>query len=742
MLQRWRIVGELTLLLVLCGTPSSFAASDYYNHNVFDNSVTSDYYYYSGGRSLFPSTLQLHAGQLPVETKLFYTPPNALRLQWQSVAGGSWEAEIRVQDIRNRRIDLTGDTLYLWCYSPESIPAADLPFIQLEDESHDFTVPVRLGTTALPAKHWTQFKLPLAQFSTASVYEFDPRRLHSVYFSQSSADDVQRTLIVDEIKIDDASVASQVPDDSRKPTPPHNVRAKGYDRHVDLSWEPSADDTLQGHIIYRSLAHRRFRPIGIQAAGMNRYIDFIGRSGQQAAYMVRSLDRAYHQSSFSNEVSASTRELSDDELLTMLQEECFRYYWEGSHPVTGAPLENIPGNSRIVATGASGFSIMAMIVGIERGFVTREQGLKRLTAIVNFFEKAPRYHGAFPHFLDGETSEGVPVFGMFDDASDLVETSFLMEGLLVARQYFDGQNAAERALHTKITRLWEGVEWDWFQTNPLKEALVWHWSPRWSWYIGHRLTGFDETMITYLLAIASPTHPIPPALYYTGWAGQSPDAVTYRSGWSGTTEGDHYWNGHTYYGIKLDVGVGPGGPLFFTHYSFMGLDPNAVHDRYTNYFENNRNIARINLAYCIANPGHFKGYGSDDWGLTASDDHLGYSVHEPVITRDNGTITPTGALASFPYTPDASMAAFKHFYRDLGDRLWGVFGPRDAFNLDHNWFSPIYMGLDQAPIVVMVENYRTGMIWKLFMSNPEIQAMLPRIQNDPTQSRSPSADPK
>jgi hypothetical protein len=249
-------------------------------------------------------------------------------------------------------------------------------------------------------------------------------------------------------------------------------------------------------------------------------------------------------------------------------------------------------------------------------------------------------------------------------------------------------------------------------------------------------------MITYLLAIASPTHPIPPALYYTGWAGQSPDAVTYRSGWSGTTEGDHYWNGHTYYGIKLDVGVGPGGPLFFTHYSFMGLDPNAVHDRYTNYFENNRNIARINLAYCIANPGHFKGYGSDDWGLTASDDHLGYSVHEPVITRDNGTITPTGALASFPYTPDASMAAFKHFYRDLGDRLWGVFGPRDAFNLDHNWFSPIYMGLDQAPIVVMVENYRTGMIWKLFMSNPEIQAMLPRIQNDPTQSSSPSADPK
>jgi hypothetical protein len=323
---------------------------------------------------------------------------------------------------------------------------------------------------------------------------------------------------------------------------------------------------------------------------------------------------------------------------------------------------------------------------------------------------------------------------MFDDAGDLVETAFLMEGLLAARQYFDGQSAAERSLHSKITHLWESVEWDWYQATPQEDALVW--SPRWSWYISHRLTGFDETMIAYLLAIASPTHPVSPSLYYRGWAGQSPAAVAYRSGWSGTTDGDHYVNGHTYYGIKLDVGVGTGGPLFFTQYSFMGLDPKDVTDRYTNYFENNRNLARINLAYCVANPGRYIGYGPDNWGLTASDDHLGYSVHAPVLTSDNGTITPTGALASFPYTPEASMAALKHFYRDLGDRLWGVYGPRDAFNLGRNWFSPIYMGLDEAPIVVMVENYRSGLIWKLFMSNPEIQSMLPKIHTDITQPQS------
>ena len=724
---RW--ASRLFLILILVFLPSVLAAApDYYTHVIFDNSVTSDYYYYSGGRSVYPSTLQLQSGEIPVESRFFYTPPNAMRLQWRSVAGGSWEAEVRVVSIRNRRTNFDGDTLFLWCYSPQPIPAADLPNVQLQDEEYDFSVPVRLEVPGgdLPARRWIQAKLPLKQFATESVYPLDVRRLHSVYFSQSAADGTPRTLMIDEIKIDNEDVAST--GEGRSPlAAPQNLRAKGYDRHVDLSWDPVASENLQNYIIYRSLDHHRFQAVGIQAAGMNRYADFIGRSGQKALYMVRAVDRAYQQSAFSNEAGATTRELTDDELLTMLQEACFRYYWEGAHPATEATLENIPGDSRVVATGATGFGIMALVVGVDRGFITREQGLRRLAKIVNFLEKAPRYHGAWSHFLDGDSAQTVPVFGMFDNAGDLVETAFLMEGLLTARQYFNGGSFAERSLYEKITRLWQTVEWDWYQKTPQNDALVWHWSPEWSWYINHRLTGFNETLITYLLAVASPTHGVPANLYYTGWAGQSPAAVAYRSGWSGTTQGDHYVNGNTYYGIKLDVGVGDGGPLFFTQYSFMGFDPRGIHDRYTDYFDNNRNLARINLAYCIANPGHFKGYGPDDWGLTASDDQFGYSAHAPDRANDNGTITPTGALASFPYTPDASMAAFKHFYRDLGDRLWGPYGPRDAFNLTENWFSPIYMGLDQAPIVVMVENYRTGLIWKLFMSNPEIQPMLASI---------------
>jgi exo beta-1,2-glucooligosaccharide sophorohydrolase (non-reducing end) len=729
------------LIVLRCG---AVAPTDYYNHVVFDNSITPDYYYYSSGRAVFPSTVELLSGSLPVEKKNFFTAPNALRLQWQSVAGGSWETELRVVSMRNRPTDFRGDTLYMWCYSPEAFPAADLPFIQLEDEEHDFTAPIKLDGIEgdVPAKRWFQVRLPLSEFETASVHPFQARELHSLYFSQGAADNTPHTLIIDEIKIDNRTAATPVAPEVRSPPrSPKNVQATGYDRHIDIRWDPVAEPgDLQSYAIYRSIGKHKFQPIGIESADINRYTDFIGRSGVTATYRVKAVDRSYRQSALSGPAAASTKEASDDELLTMLQEACFRYYWEGAHPVAGTTLENIPGDERIVATGASGFGIMALIVGVDRGFVTREQGLERLTKILDFLEKVPRYHGAWAHFLNGDTAQSMLVFGMFDNGGDLVETSFLMEGLLAARQYFKDDGQAGQSIYQRITHLWETVEWDWYRRSPTNDALLWHWSPQWSWFIDHRLTGFNETMITYLLAIASPTHGVPASLYYSGWAGQSEAAIAYRSGWSGSNEGDRYINGHSYFGIKLDVGIGSGGPLFFTQYSFMGFDPRGIHDRYTDYFDNNRNLVLIDQAYCESNPGHFQGYGADDWGLTASDDQLGYSAHAPDRATDNGTITPTGALASFPYTPKASMAALKFFYRELGDRLWGVYGPRDAFNLTRNWFSPVYMGLDQAPIVVMVENYRTGLIWKLFMSNPEIQPMLDKIGFQPDNAAKASAD--
>ncbi|MEO6221079.1 MAG: glucoamylase family protein, partial [Ginsengibacter sp.] len=383
--------------------------------------------------------------------------------------------------------------------------------------------------------------------------------------------------------------------------------------------------------------------------------------------------------------------------------------------------------------GASGFGIMALIVGTERKFITRKQSVERFLKIVNFLEKAEKFHGAFSHFIDGPTARAEPFFGKRDNGGDLVETSFLLQGLLTARAYFNKEDANEKIIRNKITTIWQNIEWDWYRRYPDSKYLYWHWSPDKEWIINHRLTGWNETMVTYLLAIASPTHNVPASLYYSGWTNQDSTGQQYRINWGGTTDGSMYTNGNNYFGIKLDVGVSNGGPLFFTHYSYLGYDPHLITDKYTNYFANNRNIALINYRYCLKNPNNYKGYGDSCWGLTASDGPYNYGANEPVPSRDDGRIAPTGAVSSFPYTPGESMKALKNYYYNYGKFLWGEYGFRDAFNLPQNWCSQIYMGLNQAPMIVMIENYRTGLLWKLFMSDTDIkngmEKLKPELQN-------------
>jgi exo beta-1,2-glucooligosaccharide sophorohydrolase (non-reducing end) len=733
-----KLFSAVSILAVLLVPPLLVAGdTEYYRHVVFDNSLTSDNYFYSHAQASAPSLIEQQNGRLPVETKWFVTPPNALRLQWQSKESGGWEAEVRLVDFRNRFPEMLGRNLYLWCYSPQAIAADDLPRIMLSTTREglqvaefpgSFSDPLPMGKFAgdLPAGRWVRVRIPLSEFRTGSIYQFHPAFVQNVFFLQGRSDGKPHTLILDEIRIDDdvdgvAGGASSLP-------APQNVKAIGYDRHVEVRWEPVNDPALDRYVIYRAEDGKDFHPIGIQIPGTERFIDFIGKTSVTAQYEVKAMDRQYRQSAFSNSAAATTREFSDDELLTMLQEACFHYYWEGADPHSGMTRENIPGDDRIVATGASGFGVMALVVGASRGFITREQAVDRLTKIVGFLETAQRYHGVWSHYMDGATGKTMPVFGTFDNGGDLVETSFLMEGLLTARQYFHGPSEKELALYRRISQLWQTVEWDWYRDNPQSDFIYWHWSPQWAWQIHHPLIGFNEVMITYVLAMSSPTHAVPVDLYYSGWASQSETAIHYRGGWSKAVDGDHYGNGATYFGIKLDVGVGTGGPLFFTHYSYMGFDPHSLHDRFTSsYFDNNRNLALINRAYSIANPKHFPGYGPESWGLTASDGPMGYLAHAPDDGDDDGTLTLTGALASFPYTPDASMLAFKHYYRDLGLQLWDIYGPRDAFNAGQDWVSNIYMGLNQAPIAVMIENYRTGLIWKQFMSNPEVGAMLQKL---------------
>jgi hypothetical protein len=729
-----------TLCLVFaapCLAPPVAAQDDYYRHVFFDNSHQLSSYWHSSAAFSAPSQLHSTGDRLPVDSTRFRTPPNALRLEWQSEPGGSWDAQIHLVNFPNRHPELAGDTLYLWLYSPRAIAAADLPGIVLSDASSgtlvanlpgSFTVsePLASFTGDLPANSWVEVRIPLAKFRSAHAYPFHAERLQSIVFHQGRADGAKHTLIVDDIRVDGEPAAGAGTAELHAPT---QVSAKGYDRHIDVQWRAREADGADYYVVHRSIDSRPFVPAGIQRPGIGRWTDFMGRSGVQARYRVAAHSWQGRESPQSPTVSATTRAMTDDGLLTMLQEASFRYYWEYSSSRTGMARENVPGVDRILATGATGLGVSALVVAVDRKFITREQGVERLGKILSFLERAPRYHGAWSHFYDEDTGASMPLYGLHDDGGDLIETSFMIQGLLTARGYFNRRSASEQSLRQRITALWEGVEWDWYRLSPDSPYLYWHWSPRWGFQMQHPLIGYNETLPAYLLAIASPTHPVPASMYYTGWASQDPRARGYRQGWSGSPDGNLYANGQTYFGIELDVGVGSGGPLFFLHYNFIAFDPHALRDRYTSsHFENARRIAEINRAWCIANPGKFAGYGPGAWGITASYGSAGYSAKAPDSASDDGTITLTGALASFPYTPEASMAAFKHFYRDLGAELWGIYGPRDNYNRSQGWLAYHYMGLNQAPITAMVENHRTGLLWKSFMANPEIGAMLEKLE--------------
>jgi hypothetical protein len=405
--------------------------------------------------------------------------------------------------------------------------------------------------------------------------------------------------------------------------------------------------------------------------------------------------------------------LKDDALLDTVQRQTFRYFWEAAHPVSGLAFDRRTSGRRAddavedpVTIGGSGFGVMALIVATERGWIERAAALERLDRMLELLLSARRYHGAFPHFMNGRTGETIP-FSLEDDGADLVETSFLMMGLLCAREYFARDSQEEAATRSRITMLWEEVEWSWF-TQGGREVLYWHWSPHHGWAMNHAIRGWNECLMTYVLAASAPRYSIDAAVYHSGFA-----------------SGPGFRNGKSWYDIELPLGMAYGGPLFFAHYSFCGLDPRGLEDRYADYWDQNVSHVRINRAHCVANPGKFDGYGESCWGLTASDDPAGYSAHAP--DNDNGTISPTAALASLPYAPAEVMAVLRHFLKQRGKRLWRELGFVDAFCEAQDWYADTFLAIDQGPIVVMIENHRSGLLWKLFMAVPEVQAGLRRL---------------
>ena len=404
-------------------------------------------------------------------------------------------------------------------------------------------------------------------------------------------------------------------------------------------------------------------------------------------------------------------QLSDEELLDLVQEQTFQYFWDFAESNSGMARERSQDDAygglspRLVTTGGTGLGLASFPAAVERGWISRNDAVQRLDKILNFLEDVPTYHGVFSHWYNGETAQTI-AFSTMDDGGDLVETALLMQGLLINRQYFSGDGEEESAIRERISDLWEAVEWSWYTNG--QNVLYWHWSPTYNFQMNLPVKGWNEALIVYVLAASSPSYPIGKGVYDAGWASNG-NMVTNRN----------------HYNIQMPLGPSYGGPLFFAHYSFLGLNPNGLEDQYANYREQNEAHALIHYNYALANPKNFEGYGENAWGLTASDSYEGYSAHSP--TNDLGVIAPTAALSSFPYTPEESMQALRYYYEELGDELWGPYGFYDAFSEERNWFADGYLAIDQGPIIGMIENYRTGLLWNLFMSNEEVLAGLEKL---------------
>ncbi len=665
--------------------------------------------YYDSGITTYapPSTIE-QAGpsgdKIPASSNIFFQGANSLKLHWNSKTGGDWSAYVIDPNFKLQDINAS-DSIAFQIFAPTGLAKTAMPKISVECGSPSIkSQKYNIGdfNKDIAPNTWTTVRVPLDIFFTdAGNNGVDFTQTKSIIFSQNAADGVEHTIYIDNVRTyyggkNGGTVL----------TPPTNLTALSGDAHIEFNW--TAAQNASSYEFFNSTDGVNYASHKTIQAGRTYFLDFLGEgfADKNYKFKVRALGANGDVSDFSNVIDISTKTLSDTALMTMVQRQTFRFFWEYGHPTSGMARErNSSGD--VVTIGGTGFGISAMVVAANRGFVSRTDATTRLLKITDFLLKANRFHGVFPHWMDGITGKVVP-FSQYDNGGDLVETSFLIQGLLTAKQYFNNSGTDETRLRANIQQIWEGVEWDWYRNG--QNVLYWHWSPIYDFKINFALRGYYEALITYILAISSPTHAIPANLYHSGWASNK-----------------NYKNGNVIFGYKLFVGPNAGGPLFFAHYSYLGFDPRNKKDAYANYYIHNINQSLINYNYCKENPRQWKGYSADAWGLTASDEPNGYSSHEPYQPTDNGTLTPTAALSSMPYSPKESIAALKYFYRKEGAKLWGEQGFFDAYNPYKNWYANSYLAIDQGPIIGMIENYRTGLLWKNFMLNKEIQPALDAI---------------
>jgi hypothetical protein len=478
------------------------------------------------------------------------------------------------------------------------------------------------------------------------------------------------------------------------------------DRSVTLHWAPIVDSHLAGYHVYRVSAATGLLEQPRSLLLTNHFVDFGVENGLTYRYWVRAVDTGGWESPDSATIMVTPHVLNDEAFLDLVQRTAFDYFWYETNPQNGL-VKDRSSDASLASIAAVGFGLSALTVGIDRGWISREAGRDRVLTTLAFLWNSPQgpeagvtgYKGFYYHFLDMQTGRRVQ-----DAELSTIDTALLLGGVLHVQQYFDQLDATEAKIRALANDLYRRVEWSWMQVR--LEKMCHGWTPE-TGFLPYDWGGYNEAMILYLLALGSPTFPIS-ANAWTAWTSS------------------YAWQ--THYGQAFVVFP----PLFGHQYSHLWIDFRNIQDAYMrdkglDYFENSRRATLANRAYAIANPHGWADYGENVWGLTASDIPSSYRARgAPPPESDDGTITPTAAGGSFAFTPRESLAALRYMYATYRTQLWGPYGFKDAFNPTQKWFATDYLAIDQGPIALMIENYRTGRIWNVFMQHTAIQRGLER----------------
>ncbi len=419
-----------------------------------------------------------------------------------------------------------------------------------------------------------------------------------------------------------------------------------------------------------------------------------------------------------------------------LEHRTFQFFWDTTNPVNGLAPDHWPGQS-FSSIAAVGFGLTAYGIGAERGWISRDEAVHRTLVTLRFFADSPQnaseddatgYRGFYYHFLDMQTGlrhgRGVELSS--------IDTTLLLGGVLFAQSYYDRDTPREKEIRQLADMLYKRVDWPWMQARPPLVSMGWTPGGK---FIPHDWEGYNEANLLYILALGSPTHPLKPAAWQA-WTRTNP----------------RYWG--TLYGETfLSFG-----PLFGHQYSAAWIDFRGIRDDFmrshdSDYFENARLAVRSQRNYAIANPAGWTGYGENLWGLTASNGpgdfgvvadgrqrrYFGYSARGVGLRHvvDDGTIAPTAALGSIAFAPDLVVPEFLHMKQHYGKYVYAKYGFRDAFNLTlhdadaplrtglvipgFGWVDTEYLGIDQGPILLMLENWRSGLVWKVMKRNPYVR---------------------